>query len=254
MGRCPRHLQRLRHGCRRRPGYGVDASHPDLDDAIVAGASILEGSTWSADPNGHGTAMAGIVAAETNNGEGIAGVGYAGVKVMPVTVLAADGTGQDSDVIAGVVWAADHGADVILMAFSSGSYSASLQAAVDYAWSSGVVLVAAAGNDGSSAGAFPAGDRGVIGVSNTTPTTSSPPAPTTAPRSSWAPPASPSTRPTTAVAIATSRARPRPRPLSPAPRPSCSQSIRRPRTAWSSGDSLGMLTPPARSMRPATAG
>ena len=147
---------------------GVDASHPDLDGSIVSGASILEDSTWSSDPNGHGTAMAGIVAAETDNAEGIAGVGYAGVSVMPITVLGADGTGQDSDVIAGVVWAADHGADVILMAFSSGSYSASLQAAVDYAWSSGVVLVAAAGNDGSSAGAFPAGDRGVIGVSNTT--------------------------------------------------------------------------------------
>jgi subtilisin family serine protease len=149
---------------------GVDASHPDLDDAIVTGASILDGSTWSVDPNGHGTAMAGIVAAETDNGQGIAGVGYAGVKVMPVTVLAPDGTGQDSDVIAGVVWAADHGADVILMAFSSGSYSASLQAAVDYAWSGGAVLVAAAGNDGSSVSAFPAGDRGVIGVSNTTQT------------------------------------------------------------------------------------
>ena len=61
--------------------------------------------------------MAGIVAAATDNGMGIAGVGYAGVHVMPVTVLGADGTGQDSDIIAGVVWAADHGADVILMAF-----------------------------------------------------------------------------------------------------------------------------------------
>jgi YVTN family beta-propeller protein len=147
---------------------GVDANHSDLDDAIVPGASIVDGSTWSADPSGHGTAMAGIVAAETGNGEGIAGVGYDGVQVMPVTVLGPDGTGQDSDVIAGVVWAVDHGAHVILMAFSSGSYSASLQAALDYAWSNGVVLVAAAGNDDSSAGAFPAGDRGVIGVSNTT--------------------------------------------------------------------------------------
>ena len=147
---------------------GVDASHPELAGAIVPGASILQGSTWWADPNGHGTAMAGIVAAATDNGQGIAGVAYAGVKVMPVTVLGADGTGQDSDVIAGVIWATDHGADVILMAFSSHSYSASLQAALDYAWSNGVVLVAAAGNDGSSAGAFPAGDRGVVGVSNTT--------------------------------------------------------------------------------------
>ena len=146
---------------------GVDVGHPDLDDVIVAGSSWVLGGSWFADPNGHGTAMAGIVAAETNNGIGVAGVGYDGVRVMPITVLGADGTGQDSDIIQGVVWAADQGADVILMAFSATGYSSSLQAAIDYAWAEGVVLVAAAGNDGSSAGAFPAGDRGVMGVSST---------------------------------------------------------------------------------------
>ena len=111
--------------------------------------------------------MAGIVAAETDNGAGVAGIGFSGVRVMPVTVLGADGTGQDSDIIEGVVYAADHDADVILMSFSNPGYSELLQAAVDYAWENGVVLVAATGNDGSSAPQFPAGDRGVIGVSNT---------------------------------------------------------------------------------------
>ena len=91
---------------------GINASHPDLAGNVVAGTSILDGSNGESDPNGHGTAMAGIVAARTGNGAGIAGVGYAGVKVMPVTVLAADGTGTDSDVIQGVVWAAENGADV----------------------------------------------------------------------------------------------------------------------------------------------
>ena len=86
---------------------------------------------------------------------------------MPVSVLGADGTGRDSDVIEGLVWAADHGADVALMAFSASGYSTALQAAVDYAWSQGMVLVAATGNDGSSSASFPAGDRGVVGVSNT---------------------------------------------------------------------------------------
>ena len=145
---------------------GVDATHPDLDGNLVAGTSIIGGSATT-DPNGHGTQMAGIVAAETNNGEGVAGVGYAGVKVMPVSVLGADGTGQDSDIIQGVVWAADHGADVILMSFSNPGYSESLQAALDYAWSQNVVLVAATGNGGSTVPTFPAGDRGVIGVSST---------------------------------------------------------------------------------------
>ncbi len=89
---------------------GIDGSHPDLDGNVVPGTSILDGSNGLSDPNGHGTAMAGIVAAETNNGTGIAGVGYSGVRVMPVTVLGADGTGRDSDVIEGVVYAADHNA------------------------------------------------------------------------------------------------------------------------------------------------
>lgn len=146
---------------------GIDGSHPDLDGVVVPGTSILDGSNGLSDPNGHGTAMAGIVAAETDNGAGVAGVAYAGVQVMPVTVLGPDGTGQDSDIIEGVVYAAENGADVILMAFSNPGYSALLQEAIDYAWDEGAVLVAAVGNDGSSAPTFPAGDRGVIGVSST---------------------------------------------------------------------------------------
>ncbi|MEK6191887.1 MAG: S8 family serine peptidase, partial [Chloroflexota bacterium] len=146
---------------------GVDASHPDLDEILVPGASILAGSSWSSDPNGHGTWMTGIVAAEADNAYGMAGVGYAGVSVMPVVVLGADGTGQDSDIIAGVVWAANQGADVILMAFSNPGYSPALQIALDYAWAQGAVLVAATGNDASSSVTYPAGDRGVIGVAAT---------------------------------------------------------------------------------------
>ncbi|HMI99090.1 MAG TPA: S8 family serine peptidase, partial [Gaiellaceae bacterium] len=147
---------------------GVDASHPDLSANVVPGTSVLDPSSdGTTDPNGHGTWMAGIVAAETGNHIGIAGVGYAGVRVMPVTVLAPDGTGNDSDIISGVIYAADHGADVILMAFSNPGYSASLQAAIDYAWSNGTVIVAATGNEGSSTPTFPAADRGVMGVSST---------------------------------------------------------------------------------------
>jgi len=146
---------------------GVDTTHPDLDGVTVSGASFVTGAPWSSDANGHGTAMAGIVAAETGNGAGIAGVGFAGVSVMPVTVLGSDGTGRDSDIIEGLVWATDHGADVALLAFSATGYSAALQAAIDYAWGHGVVVVAATGNDGTTTLTFPAADRGVIGVSST---------------------------------------------------------------------------------------
>jgi protocatechuate 3,4-dioxygenase beta subunit len=140
----------------------------DLGGNLVPGASMIDGVTETGDANGHGTAMASIVAAGTNNGIGIAGVGFAGVSVMPVKVLGADGLGQDSDIVAGVVYAADHGADVILMSFSNPGRSAALQAAADYAWSKGAVLVAATGNDSSTTATYPAGLAKVVGVSGTT--------------------------------------------------------------------------------------
>src|SRR5207245_9793130 len=97
----------------------------------------------------------------------MAGVAYAGATVMPVTAGNANGEGQDSDVIAGVIWAADDGADVILMAFSNPGFSPTLQDAIDYAWSKGIVLVAAVGNSAVTDTPFPAGDRGVLGVAAT---------------------------------------------------------------------------------------
>src|SRR5262249_28930013 len=148
---------------------GVDASHPELAGKVVSGTSILDGGNGQTDPSGHGTSLAGIIAARTDNAplEGIAGLAYAGVQIMPVTVLNANGEGQDSDVIAGVLWAAAHGPDVILMAFSAPEFSQNLQDAIDYAWSRGVVVVAAVGNNAVSTPTFPAGDRGVMGVAAT---------------------------------------------------------------------------------------
>ncbi|MDQ3931890.1 MAG: S8 family serine peptidase, partial [Actinomycetota bacterium] len=145
---------------------GVDASVLDLSGRVEPGYSAF-GSDPGTDPNGHGTWLASIVAAQADNGTGIAGVGYGGVSVLPVQVLAADGTGNDSDIIAGVTWAADNGASVILMGFSNPGFSQSLQDSVDYAWSKGAVLVAATGNDGTSEPTYPAGDTGVMGVSAT---------------------------------------------------------------------------------------
>ncbi len=146
---------------------GVDATD-DLAGRLVGGVSTVDGVDATTDGNGHGTAMASLVAARADNGAGIAGVGYAGVSVMPVKVLGADGTGQDFDIVEGVVHAADHGADVILMAFSNPGRSAALQAAADYAWAQGAVLVAATGNDGSTTATYPAGLAKVVGVSATT--------------------------------------------------------------------------------------
>ena len=143
-------------------------------DTGVQSSDVPTGPGWSAfggdpgiDPNGHGTWIASIAGATTDNGQGIAGVGFDGINIMPVQVLDATGTGQDSDIIAGLVWAADHGANVAVMAFSNPGYSTALQDAVNYAWAHGVVVVAAAGNDGGTSPNYPAGDTKVVGVGAT---------------------------------------------------------------------------------------
>ncbi len=146
---------------------GVDPTHPDLVGHLLPGVSFVDGVAADTDANGHGTWMAGIVAAATDNDRGIAGVAWSGVSILPVTVLGADGTGRDSDIVQGLVQATDAGADVILMAFSAPGYSTALQAAIDYAWAHGVVVVAATGNEGLGSATYPAGDRGVIGVAST---------------------------------------------------------------------------------------
>ncbi len=146
---------------------GVHASHPDLAGKLDSGISIIDNSDPNTDHHGHGTWLAGIVAAATDNGEGIAGVAFSGVNIIPVKVFGSDGTGLDSDIIKGVIWAADNGADVILMGFSNTGFSQHLQDAIDYAWGKGAVLVASTGNEGLNVPTYPAGHRGVIGVSAT---------------------------------------------------------------------------------------
>jgi len=146
---------------------GVDGSHPDLAGALVRGVNTRtdrgDYSNPTTDQDGHGTHVAGIIAARTGNGKGVSGVAPK-ASIMPVKVLDADGGGWMGDVIEGIVWAADHGADVINM--SLGGPDADFSAtAVNYAISKGVVVVAAAGNEGSSAPSYPAALPGVLSVS-----------------------------------------------------------------------------------------
>ncbi len=146
-----------------------------LDTGVSpAGGDINVDAGWSAfgtdpkvDTNGHGTWVASIAAAIGNNNKGVAGVSFASTSVLPVQVLDANGQGQDSDMISGVLWAVENKADVILMAFSNPGYSQSLQDAIDLAWANGIVIVAAVGNEPSSTPTFPAGDSKVVGVAGT---------------------------------------------------------------------------------------
>src|SRR5918999_789845 len=91
---------------------GIDRTHPDLAGATVPGRDILDDDSDPADDEGHGTAVAGVIAARTDNGEGHAGMCWA-CSLMPVKVLDSTGSGSTSTVAAGVVWAVDHGAHLI---------------------------------------------------------------------------------------------------------------------------------------------
>ena len=133
---------------------GVDINHPDLKDKIVKNVNFTGSSTYS-DIQGHGTHVAGIAAASTNNGIGVAGLGY-DASIMNVKVLGDDGSGYYSWVTSGIIWAADNGAQVINMSLGGTSSSRALEDAINYAWSKGVVVVAAAGNYGSSSPFYPA--------------------------------------------------------------------------------------------------
>ena len=172
---------------------GVDLGHPDLDGKVVtyndADFSEPNGTCTSgrkgqktcvqdgpADMNGHGTHVAGIIAAETNNGTGIAGVAP-GARILPVRVLDAEGSGGSDEVAAGIRYAADKGAKVINLSlgFLSGLGTAvkvlgvldPVYDAIDHAAAKGAVVVIAAGNDTVPLCAEPAFHSAAICVGST---------------------------------------------------------------------------------------
>jgi len=118
-----------------------------------------------ADDYGHGTHVAGIAAAATNNGIGIAGVAW-GATVMPVKVLDQYGVGWYSDIAAGIVYAVENGAAVINLSLGGAPASDTLCAAVAYARAAGALVVAAAGNAGAVV-FYPAACAGALAVAAT---------------------------------------------------------------------------------------
>lgn len=144
---------------------GIDAEHGDINPKVVAARNFTTSRTVS-DRNGHGTHVAGIAAAVTNNARGIAGLGFDSV-LMNGKVLGDDGSGRWSWVASGIIWAADNGARVINMSLGGTSHSATVEDAVNYAWGRGVVLVAAAGNSNTSDPMYPAFYANVIAVAAT---------------------------------------------------------------------------------------
>jgi len=177
---------------------GIDAGGPDSDphdDFINSGGSspnaalggqvdmangrnLISGApdpTNFADDYGHGTAIASVAVASANNGvsegggdgSGIAGLAYH-AQVLPVKVFDNTGNGTEADLAAAIIYAADHGALVINISGGDYYYSQTEQDAVDYAWTQGSLVIAAAGNDGNSAPLYPAALDGVVGAAATT--------------------------------------------------------------------------------------
>lgn len=128
---------------------GVDLGHPEFAGRLQPGYNALAPGLPPQDDLGHGTHVAGIVAAAGNNALGIAGVAWQ-TTIMPVKVLDSSGGGYASQIADGLRWAADHGALVINMSWGGDAPSRTIAEAVDYAYRKGVVLVAAAGNCGGS--------------------------------------------------------------------------------------------------------
>jgi thermitase len=123
---------------------GIDQDHEDLNGKIVAEVNFTDSPTPS-DTYGHGTHIAGIIAANGNNGTGIIGMAP-GSRLMNVKIAGDKGRCQPSAVAKGIIWAVDNGASVINISVELEEASPGIEDAINYAWSQGAVIVAAAGN------------------------------------------------------------------------------------------------------------
>jgi serine protease len=149
---------------------GVDGGHPDLTGQLTtAGIDYVTGSgDGRVDPHGHGSHVAGVVAAVRGNAIGIAGLAPL-ARVMPIRVLDSTGAGWSSNIAKGIIYATDNGADVINLSLGGPSEDSATKVAVNYAMSKGVIVVAAAGNSRATDNAtnYPAAYPGVLAVAST---------------------------------------------------------------------------------------
>jgi len=140
---------------------------PDLKSTkFVKGYDFVNNKDDASDDNGHGTHVAGTIAQSTNNGYGVAGIAYE-ASIMPLKVLSGSGGGTIADIAEAIKFAADNKADVINMSLGGGGASSMMEEAIKYAHNKGVVIIAAAGNEGSNSSSYPARYSEVISVSAT---------------------------------------------------------------------------------------
>lgn len=142
---------------------GIDMDHPEFAGKLVEGYNVLEDNHTPQDDNGHGTHVSGVIAAKTNNEDGIAGMSW-NSKLMPIKAIGADGSGSAVDIAQGIYWATDNGADVINLSVGNYTSSAALKDACRYAYDRNVILVAASGNDATDQPSYPAAYEEVLSV------------------------------------------------------------------------------------------
>lgn len=145
---------------------GISESHPDLANKVVDRKDFTNSASGTNDVYGHGTHVAGIVAAVTNNSDGVAGV-CPGCSLLNGKVLDDSGSGAYSWIANGIIWATDNGAKVINLSLGGPWSSTTLENAVNYAWNKGVIVVAAAGNSNNSFYTYPAAYTNAIAVAAT---------------------------------------------------------------------------------------
>jgi thermitase len=143
---------------------GVANDNPDITPKVAAHKNFTNGETGD-DNYGHGTHVAGIVAATANNTHGVAGV-CPDCTILDGKVLNDSGVGSSSGIANGINWAVSNGAKVINMSLGTRK-SRTLESAVNNAWNKGVVLVAAAGNGGNQTKLYPAAYPNVMAVAAT---------------------------------------------------------------------------------------
>ncbi|MFW6143779.1 MAG: S8 family peptidase, partial [Patescibacteria group bacterium] len=145
---------------------GVDKNHPELSHLLLSGYNTVEENENTEDDHGHGTHVAGITAAQTNNELGVASSSFS-AQILPVKVLNQDGIGTYADVAEGITYAADKGSRLLNLSLGGNSDSQTLKRAVKYAQEKGSLLIAAAGNNGNDTPVYPAAYEGVLAVSAT---------------------------------------------------------------------------------------
>ena len=133
---------------------GIDYNHREFKGRIRAGYDFVDGDSIAEDANGHGTHVAGTIAA-AKDGHGITGVAH-DATIMPIRVLDQNGAGYLSDVIRGIRWATNNGADVINLSLGGSGYSQAMADAIRHASRRGTVVVMAAGNAGGASPEYPA--------------------------------------------------------------------------------------------------